>query len=345
VIHLITWVAVSLAGVLALLVATIVARRFFAARRRKRERAMRPAIEAGIAEYLADPEAEPPLPSASRGERELTRVVGLEALAELQGAERRRLVTLLERSGIVADTVGQLRARRARARRAAAESLSQIGSLEGVQPMLRGLQDSDVDVRLSCASGLAELGDEAYAQPILVAANAAATERPGAAAAALVTLGRKTPSALAYPLDGTLEVCPELRRVAAAVVGELRLIEHAPLLRDALESDDPELVANAVRGLGRIGDVEATDALVRLIDARQPDLVRLTASEALGALGNPAAVKPLERELLSSDNWRRQSAAAQALRRLGGAGEEALRRARESPTETVRAHAGVALDQ
>jgi HEAT repeat protein len=339
------WAVVGLAAVLSTLVVAIVLRRVVADRHRKRDASLRPAIEATVAGYLAGDDLEPPRLPASPAARRLVRAVALDALSELRGAERLRLVTLLEHAGIVADAAAELRSRRARVRRDAAESLGQMRSAQAAESLLTGLHDPDLDVRVSCASGLAELGDQQFVPPVVAVADEAAVDRPGAAAAILVTLGRRIPSALALPLDPTAELSGELRRLAIAVAGELRLAEHAPALRLALDSADPERVARAARGLGMIGDMDATVRLLGLVDDHQrPWFVRLAASEALGELGNPQAAGPLERELLSG-TWLEQSAAARALRRLGGAGEDALRRALGSPVETVRAHARVALEQ
>ena len=344
--HILIWVVVGLGTILGALIVAIVVRRAVSDRRRARNQAIRPAIEAAMAGYLAGDDPDPPTLPDSRGATRLARAVALDALAELKGAERERLITLLERSGIVAETAEELQSRRVRVRRSAAESLGQIGSAEAAQPMLEGLNDPDLDVRLSCASGLAELGDERYVAPILSTADEAAGDRPGAAAAILVTVGGRIPSALAHPLDLRSEFSPELRRLAAAVVGALHIAQHAPLLRAALGSDDPELVARAARGLGMIGDMDATAGLLGLMQENgRPWFVHLAATEALGALGDPAAVAPLERELTQGGGWSQQSTAAQALRCLGVAGEAVLDRALASDDEAVRGHALVALER
>jgi HEAT repeat protein len=342
-IQLLAVVAIGMAAMLAVLVATIVVRRFLSDRRRRREQSLRPAVESAIAEYLAaeDPEL-PELAGATSG-GELLRTVALEMIAELHGRERERLVVLLELSGIVAETAVGLGSRRRRVRRSAAEALRQIGSEEAAGSLSAGLLDHDLETRLTCAAALAELPDEELAASILAIADRSAVDRPGAVAAILVTLGRRHPSMLALALapDASLE----MRRLAAAVVGELRLAEHVGALRQALESEDDELIARAARGLGMIGDDGVLYRLLELVeDENRTWLVRLAATDALGAIGDPRAVKPLEHEL-DSDGWLLQAKAAKSLRLLGGAGEEALRRALGSPAETVRDHARVALER
>jgi HEAT repeat protein len=338
-----TWVAIVMAVAFAALVATIVVRRFAADRRRGREEDVRPATEAALAEYLAaeDPEA-PEVPHGKR-ERNLLRTIALETMGELHGRERDRLVGLLEQLGIVAETAAGLTSRRRRVRQSAAEALRQIGSAQPEQSLVNSLRDPDLDTSLTCAAALAELPSESQLPSVLVLADRSASARPGAVAAILVTLGRAHPAAVgdALAADSSLE----LRRLATAVAGELRLAEHVPLLREALDSEDDELVARAARGLGMIGDDGTLYRLLELVgDEDRAWFVRLAATDALGAIGDPRAVEPLEREL-DSDGWLLRAKTAKALRMLGTAGEEALRRALGSPVAEVRDQARVALER
>lgn len=336
-------VAVVLAVILVLLLATIIVRRSLSDRRLRRESSLRPAIEIAIVEYLAADEPEPPSIPGGQAARDLLLLVALETMAELQGGERGRLVALLERLGIVTEIGLMLGSRRPRVRRTAAETLRQIGSEEAANDLSIGLQDDDLDTSLTCAAALAELADETLVPPVMAVADAAAVARPGAVAATLVTLGRSHPAAIGDALDPQASI--ELRRLAAAVAGELRLFEHVEPLREALASPDDELVARAARGLGMIGDDDAVEVLLALVEAEDRAwFVRLAATEALGAIGDPRAIGPLEREL-NSDAWLLQAKAAKALRLLGNAGDGALRRAMGSQTPSVRDHARVALEQ
>lgn len=341
--QLLAWVAIAMAATFIALVAWIVISRFRSDRRRKREQVLRPTIEAVIAEYLAAEEPEPVRLPTTKATHDLLRMVALETMAELSGRERSRLVALLERLGIVADTAAGLGSRRRRVRRFAAEALRQIGSEETVGSLSAGLADPDLDTSLTCAAALAELSDQTCVPAILALAERAAVARPGAVAAILITLGRSHPATIGDALGP--QVSLELRRLAAAVAGELRLAEHVPFLREALRSEDDELVARAARGLGAIGDIEEVEQLLRLAEADDRSwFVRLAATDALGAIGDTRAVEPLEREL-HTEAWLLQAKAAGALRMLGAAGEEALRRALGSPSTTVRDHARVALER
>jgi HEAT repeat protein len=329
--------------ILALLLVSIVVGRLLSDARRRRERIVRPEIETAIAGYLAGDDDELPELPTSEEARELFRSIALETLVELRGGERARLIELLERTGIVLDTALELCSRRKRVRRVAAEALAQMGSAEAARTLRVGIQDRDAEVRLSSAAGLAELADAEDTGEVLAVAEEFTEDRPGAAAAIVLTLGARAPATLAESLAPGAS--PELWRLCAAVVGELRLAEHAPLLRQALTSDDDELVSRAARGLGKIGDSESVDLLLGLTDdPERAWFVKLAATSALGSIGDPRAAPALEREL-ESDNWVLQSKAAKALHLLGETGDAGLRRALASPADTVRAHAKAALAQ
>jgi HEAT repeat protein len=341
--QLLTVSAVGMAVVFFALLATIVVRRFLADRRRRREERLRPQIEIVLAEYLASEHPEPPQIPEGDAARDLLRTVALETIGELRGRERGRVVSLLERVGIVAEAAADLRSSRRRVRRAAAEALRQIGSEQSEQALSDGLRDSDLDTSLSCAAALAGLPAKGQLASVLALADRAARDRPGAVAAILVTLGHRHPAAIGEALSEGAS--PELRRLAAAVAGELRLAGEIPRLREALGSEDDELTARAARGLGMIGDDGALAPLLALLEAEdRPWFVRLAATDALGAIGDSRALVPLEQELKSPD-WLLQAKAARALRLLGSEGEGVLRRASRSPEVAVRGHARMALER
>lgn len=337
-------VAISaLAGIFGLLLGFILVRRLRADRRRHRLERMRPPIETDLAMYLADPDADPPEPPASDEGRHLFRDVAVEALVELRGRERERLSGLLDAKGIVDETSDELSARRRLTRLHAAEFLAEMHSRRAADALLIGLLDTDPDVRLACARALAELGDESFVEPLIAAADTEADDRAGAAAAVLLSVGTKEPDGLGAAIEESRATA--LRRLAAAVIAELRLAQFAPQLRVALASDDDELVARAARGLGTIGDVDSVDELLSLLeDDERAAFCRVVAANALGAIGDPRVVPALAGALEDGD-WLMQNRAAAALALLGEPGRVALERARSSSGEDARAHAGVALDQ
>jgi HEAT repeat protein len=336
-------IALSLTVVFLALQVMIVIVRFRADRRRRRVEELRPGIETALAVYVADPESRPPeLPDSELG-RLVVREVALEAIAELRGREGERLTELLEETGAIDELCDDLADKSPVTRRHAAEALGELRSPISADGLLFGVRDPDRDSRLACARALAELGDGRYTKPVLDAADEAAESRPGAAAAVLLSVGMRDPAGLAYALEpGRSAAC---RRLAAGVVAELRLAEHAPLLRAALSDGDDELATRAARGLGAIGDFDAVDTLLEVVEGdERPWFCRAVAAGALGAIGDPRAVPALESLLKTEDRWLMRDRAAAALSRLGEDGQVALGRALESSAPEVRKLAMVALE-
>ncbi len=335
------WATIGLATVALLLVGTIVVKRALADRRGRRDAKLRPEIELQVAEHLALEDPGPARRPQRRAARRLLLVVALEALGELRGAERQRVTELLEQCGVVADLKWRLLSRRWKQRIEAAEALTEVRSERAAGTLDLGLYDRKPVVRLACAGALAELGDQGSIPSVLAVTDREAAEQPGAAVAILLALGRRAPLSLSTALAPGHS--PELNRLAAAVIGELHISEHAELLLEALDSPDDELVARAARGLGAIGDVDAVQRLLQLLD--EPDrawFVRLASVGALGQIGDPNAVEAVERELYS-DNWYLAEKSATALSQLGAAGQMALDRGLGSHNLVARGHAAVAM--
>jgi HEAT repeat protein len=336
------YVDAALIVVISVLLGALVTVRARAQRRRGRLAVARERFEGMIAARLVEGDSAP----APTGLDELERVAlmdaGLAALLELRGRERERVATLLEEAGIVDFEAAALGHRSADRRRRAADVLGLIASPGTRAPLRAALQDTDVLVRLAAARGLAELGDVDEQWSTTLIADAAADEhRLGPLAELVLALGARAPARLASVYFNSRS--SEVRRIVVAVIGELRLGEHVGILREALDGDD-ELAARAARGLGLVGDVESTGALLAVVsDPGRSWFVRAAASTALGQLGDPAAVDPLAAEL-AADEWPRRRAAAEALARLGPAGETALRSAAGLETEAGR-HAAAALDR
>ena len=335
------YVDAALIAVVAALLVALVTVRVRAQRRRSRLAVARDRFEALIAARLVSDEATPVPADLDKLERGALLDAGLAALLELRGRERERVATLLEEAGVVDAETTALRTGNPGRRRRAADTLGLIASDSTREPLRAALQDQDVRVRLAAARALAELGDADEQWSTTLIADAAAYEpRLGTVAELVLALGARAPARLAsvYFNSGSSEV----RRVVVAVIGELRLGEHVGILREALDGDD-ELAARGARGLGLVGDVESTDTLLAVVgDSGRSWFVRAAASTALGQLGDPAAVEPLTAELRAGE-WPRRRAAAEALARLGPAGEAALRNAAGLKTEAGR-HAAAALD-
>ncbi len=334
---LIIVVAVLMVLVMAMLQLLIVIRAT-ATRRKRREQRLRPSAELSIAEYVSGGDTAPA--PATRDERAVLLCVALDALADLRGSERTRLVALLERLGYVREAMAKLRSRRRVVRQHAAETLTAIAVPGAVPALSAGLADGDVLVRLTCARTLVEIGGDEVIPDVLATAERDLPAAPGAGAAVLLAVGMTCPDALA-PLFAR-QVPQQVRAVAITVAGELRLSGLAPLLRSCLHEGD-ELAADAARGLGRIGDIEAVGELAEFAaDDRHAPAARAAALTALGSIGDPSVLGMLERQLAAAD-WSVVAASARALARLGEPGAAALRRAASSSRPELRELAEAAL--
>jgi HEAT repeat protein len=330
-----------LAAGLVALVGGIVLRRMVAARRRRRVAAVRRRIERAIARFLVDEDG-PPIAVSQPLELRTLRDVALEVLLEVRGRERERLTELLEQAGVVQASMRRLRGARAAARRQAADDLAVIGSATAVDTLLQALDDDDGTVRVVAARALVELGDPSLVPRVLPVVAAEVDAQPAAVAELLLSLGVRAPQAVGEALRSTRS--PEVRRLAATVIGELRLAEQAPALRQVLR-EGGELAAVAARGLGMIGDADAVEDLAELAaDAGGPESLRAAAMRALGRIGEPRVVGLLGRTLRAPEaSWPLRQAAAEALAKLGVGGRHALEAALEAGGEDARRHAAVAL--
>ena len=333
----------AMAALVGALLAGLVFMRARAQRRRTRLAAARERSERLIAERLVGGDRVTSPAELGRLDRETLLDAGLATLLEVRGRERDRVAELLEEAGLADDEAAKLRGGRRAQRRHAADRLGLIAGARTREALRPALADPDPLVRLAAARGLAEAGDgDEVLRSASAIADAATEQHAGAVAELVLALGDRAPATLGafYAASQSAEV----RRIVIAVVGELRLGEHVDLLRDALAGDD-ELAARAARGLGTIGDIESTSALVDVVaDPRRSWFVRAAATTALGQLGDPVAVAPLAAELAAGD-WPRRRAAAEALARLGPSGEAALRaQLTEADTDAGR-HAAAALDR
>lgn len=312
----------ALGLMLVLLILALIGIRAVALARIGQRQRFQPAVEASLAGYLAG--SGPPPDVATPGERRILLAVAGEALADLRGAERDRLVALLVRLGFAREAMRGLRSRRVAVRRASAETLAALATPLALPAVTAGLRDRDLLVRTTCAGTAAEtVSVRALPGALAVAARDAATA-PGRAACVVLAAARRSPAAIAPLLRAGAPLA--IRQIAATVAADLRLPELSGLLRACLDGPD-ELAAVAAHGLGRIGDFSASGELGRLAaDGHRSLRVRSAAIEAIGALGDPGQRDLLER-LLAVPEWPLCSAAAQSLAGLGEPGMAVLRRA------------------
>ncbi len=122
----------------------------------------------------------------------------------------------------------------------------------------------------------------------------------------------------------------EVRRDAARQLGVFTDARAVEALVHALDDPDDEVQQYAVKGLARIGDPSAAQALLRPRVYRSENAVtRWFAVAALGKLGEPAVIEALA-DALDDEEWIVRNEAAEALKRLIG------QMAREETTATAR---------
>ena len=162
----------------------------------------------------------------------------------------------------------------------------------------------DLDVRLSAAVSLIKGGDRgevARATEALAEIAEAQTVDTAHRQRALLALADANASDLAVPLCWAvlmerLDEPWQVRLAAISALVELEALDELlgvdPMPHSAgAEPLEGELVA---RGLGRIGAIRAQPRLIELLEEPE-EAVRRAAAEALGAMGDLAAVSPLRR--------------------------------------------------
>lgn len=220
------------------------------------------------------------------------------------------------------------------------EAVRQLAHTQGdvAGPLLRALEDDDLEVRLEAARAAAKLGIQ-RAVPLLLdwldedepALRASAAEALGSlgelrALEALVrTLGDARAPVRAAAVKGlaalgsTDAVEPLLSHLgepdssvraqiifALGALGDGRAV---PALMGLPEDDQPELVIASMRALGQLGDSQALTSLLNGL-AHSQQSVRVAACQALGELGVAQAYEPLAGAVRGPDPLTAQAALA-----------------------------------
>jgi HEAT repeat protein len=129
-------------------------------------------------------------------------------------------------------------------------------------------------------------------------------KQAGVRGAAAVALGRIKDDTAVLPLTEVV----------------LSAIKSSPSRRRQRQEDNPFVLRAAVGALGEIRNRAAVPGLIEALDNEQfPTDVRRQAAQALGLIGDSAAVDALQRAVSAPDPYLAQ-AAREALRRIGAAG-------------------------
>ena len=298
-------------------------------------------LESALDDSLATGRIHPDLLHLGDRETDLLATLMVEYLSLLSGAEKDRLVGLAREAGLVQSYVARLGSRNRWRRARAAENLGYFGGLEAVGPLVSVLRDRDETLRAVAARSLARIGTFDGATALAQTLNdsseltrlrmAENLERIGSVAVGplLDTLGRGNAPG---------------RLLAARVLGNLRVLEAGPALREAVcEKEHPDLRAQATLALGKIGNPDDLPAVVEAAsDEAWP--VRALAASALGIIGEVSTIPTLQRLTVDREWWVRLNA-SRALANLGPVGEWALAGLLEGEDRYTRDRAAATLEE
>jgi HEAT repeat protein len=323
-VSLLTIALLGVGGLVALNLILAVAVRLLLAYRRLRERSvrMRMRMREGVAMFAV--EATDDLPRAlTTFELRLLRETMLETAHELSGAAFDRLVVRFAERGFIGEAERRLRSPFLLRRVRAAEIIGELGGMDSVPALRKGLRDREPLVRFACAHALTRVGAEGQLDEVLAAlAEDEAHFSQGALAEVLLDSGPDAVSELRSLLGDPRH--PRRRRLIVVVLGELRAFDAVPELIAALNDPDDELCARACHALGKIGDPESAEQLAEVaMDGARPWFVRTAAAGACGQIGDPRTAGHLV-DALDSEEWYPRNAAAAALVKLGDAGLAAV---------------------
>lgn len=94
-------------------------------------------------------------------------------------------------------------------------------------------------------------------------------------------------------IEGLKNSDKDMRILSANTLGRIRAREVLPMLIEALQDDNTNVVYNVVECLGDIGDPRAVPALMHLLGTHVDEWVRAATLEALGKIGDQRAVELL----------------------------------------------------
>jgi HEAT repeat protein len=198
-------------------------------------------------------------------------------------------------------------------RLSAASDLAELGpdAKEAIPDLIETLKDRNEDVRLTTVDALTAIGKDAIG-PLIEATKSDNVDIRWGAAEAIRRIGPEAKDALPQ-LTKLLEDKDEVIRLRAAYsmsVFGLGGRAAVPILVDALQHENADERTRAVEGLQRIG-LPAVPSLTRKLEDPNPK-VRNSAAEALGKIGSDArdAVPNLIKVLKDPDASVRRHAAA-----------------------------------
>ncbi len=245
-------------------------------------------------------------------------------------------------SAVVPALLEALKDPNAEVRRAAAQSLGNIGDRRATSGLIAVLADQEAEVRLAATQSLGNLEDPRSIDGLAARLTDPVTDVRRAAIHALSSLDGKVSADLFRPaLD---DADPEIRASAARAVGNLKDQRSMPALVRLVGDKNADVRQAAISALGDLG-LETVPAGV--LDAlRDPKAdVRQAAAWLVGEVGEIRAVPSLK-QLLGDPNADVREAAVNALSEIRDAAAiDALVTALKSSDPVVRRAAAEALGQ
>jgi hypothetical protein len=277
------------------------------------------AVRGHLTAYVVGARDDPPPPPNGRFEQRVLRRDLVALLPSVKGEAATRVAEVFAASGLVEVAHRDLNARDSLTRIRAADALGAMRVRDAKPWLIARLHHHDRLLRLACARALAELGavDEL---PEVVGALAEVDVEPGDVVEVMLAFG---PRAVPFLRKTLVARSPSERRSAAVALGHITSHQALPELSRALNDPDDELVADAARALGQLGDLNATAGLIALLGGPRPWFVRVAAAGALGALEDPAATPALA-DVLNAEQWDLRNAAARSLVALDSDGLDAV---------------------
>lgn len=225
---------------------------------------------------------------------------------QVRGVELDRLAALA--APFLAHPIEEARAGNAEERARAVAALGLLGSPSQVPQVITALDDPAPLVAMSAARALTRRRDPTHAAALVARLDRLRHWRPGFLAAMLAALGPDAAPALRRALAEP-RLLGRTRAIAAEALLRLSDPESAELAaRTAAESDDPEVVAAALRLLERVGGPEQLPVVRRLAGA-DAELVRIGAFQALGALAEEEDLPLLAKGIEDPSVWVAEHAA------------------------------------
>ena len=293
--------------------------------------------------------------------------------ADSTAASEPAVTPLTQDTGVVNALIARLKDENAGVRKAAANSLGQIGDRRAVTPLIAVLPDSDAEVRYTAIDALANLEDPRAIGPIADLLRDPVTEVRRNALSALSHWDQGVPTAQVVALldDPDAEVRREavnllehlnarssgaaiarlvhdqssdVRQTVVQALGNLGVQSGAAAVTEALSDPNPDVREAAIGALNELKAPIAESTLLALLKDQDSD-VRERAAQLAGERSVTAAIPSLQR-LIDDQRSSVRETATQALGNIADpAARQALQAALQSPDPKVRRAAAEALGQ